>query len=73
MHEVIHPRNYAILLSAYVKGPPVGVLHVLVACILDTQLLLRNSDDRGEACSKGMGVVEKARPKLSLEEEVHKV
>ena len=33
MHEVIL-RNYAILLSAYVKAPPSGVL--LVACILET-------------------------------------
>ena len=53
------------------KGPPVGVL--LVACIVDTRLLLRNSDVKGEACGKGKGVVEKARPGLLLEEEVHKV
>ena len=29
------PRDYAILLSAYMKAPPGGVL--LVACILDTR------------------------------------
>ena len=33
------------------KGPPVGVL--LVACILDTRLLLRKSDVKVEAYRKG--------------------
>ena len=37
------------------KGPPVGML--LVACILDTRLLLRNGDVKGEACGKGKGAV----------------
>ena len=32
---VYSPRDYEILLSAYVKDPVLGVL--LVACILDTQ------------------------------------
>ena len=39
------------------NGPPVGML--LVACILDTRLLLGNSDVKVGACGKGKGAVRK--------------
>ena len=57
LHNLEGAARGIILLSTYVKGPPVGVL--LVACILDTQLLLRNSDVKAEAFGKGKGAVRK--------------